>query len=182
VSVPDAITLSRLLFTAPFGWLLFRGHARWTLLAVFALAALTDWFDGYFARRLGQVSASGARLDQTVDRVFTALVVLLLLAHYRLQGGLPAQPDLPLLLGLACTRELVALPGFAVLLLRGGRLHHVEYVGKAATALQSVTLGAIILGVSWARYLAFACALLGAVSGAVYLRYAFTPAAPRRSP
>lgn len=182
MSVPDAITLSRLLLIAPFGWLLFAGFPRWSALGVFALAALTDGLDGYFARRLGQVSAAGARLDQTVDRVFTGLVVLLLLAHAWLRGGLAAQPDLPLLLGLACARELVALPGVAILWLRGGRLHHVERVGKIATALQSVTLGAIILGVSWARDLALGCALVGALSGAAYLRYALAPVAPRRRP
>jgi hypothetical protein len=54
--------------------------------------------------------------------------------------------DLRLLLALACAREIVALPGVAIVLWRKKRLYHVEYVGKVATFVQSMTLGVIILG------------------------------------
>jgi len=134
---------------------------------------VTDWFDGFLARRLGQVTAEGAWLDQMIDRGFTIAIVLLLLTHGWLVGGEPhvgAKP-LPLLLGLACTREIVAFPGVVIVLLRKGQLYHVEYVGKLATFVQSVTLGAIILEVPWALYLALACAVVGVFSGANYVHY-----------
>jgi CDP-diacylglycerol--glycerol-3-phosphate 3-phosphatidyltransferase len=49
--------------------------------AVFVLAALTDWLDGYMARRLNQMSAFGAFLDPVADKLIVvgALVVLLYL-------------------------------------------------------------------------------------------------------
>jgi CDP-diacylglycerol--glycerol-3-phosphate 3-phosphatidyltransferase len=81
MTVPDAITVSRLLLTGPFAYLLFAGYGGWTLIAIFALAAATDWLDGFLARRLGQVSPEGAWLDQMVDRSFTLVVVALLLVH-----------------------------------------------------------------------------------------------------
>jgi hypothetical protein len=61
---------------------------------------------------------------------------------------------------------------------RKARLYHVEYVGKVATLVQSVTLSAIILDVSWALYPALGCAVVGISSGANYLRYSLH--APQR--
>lgn len=182
MNVPNTITVSRLLFVAPFGYVLFAGCSRWTALAIFALAAVTDWFDGFFARRLGQVTPGGAWLDQMVDRCFTMAIVIVLLAHDQLVGVVPAGsgPGLPLLLALACAREIVAVPGVLIVLLRKARLYHVEYVGKVATFIQSVTMGAIILDVPWALYPAVGGAVIGIFSGANYLRYSLR-APPRKA-
>jgi CDP-diacylglycerol--glycerol-3-phosphate 3-phosphatidyltransferase/cardiolipin synthase len=51
---------------------------NWLAMTVFALAAITDWADGYFARRWGQTSAFGAFLDPVADKlmVIAALIVL----------------------------------------------------------------------------------------------------------
>ena len=148
-NLPNALTASRLPLAALFGWLLLTGHSRATLLAVFALAALTDLFDGLAARALGQVTHGGAVLDQWMDRAFTA--------------------------------PIVALPGVLIALARGRRLYHVEFVGKLATFVQSVTLGAIIAAPPFAPALALACALVGVASGASHLRYALHAARARGS-
>ncbi len=183
LNVPNAITLSRLVLVVPFAILLFTEKPRWTLVVVFVLAAATDWFDGFFARRLGQVTSRGAWLDQIVDRAFTIAVVLLLLVHGGTSSGAVARGSddglaLPLLLALACAREIVALPGAVVVLVRGLSLHHVEPVGKVATFVQSMTLAAILLELSWAPWLAVACAVVGIAAGASYLRYSLRPLRP----
>lgn len=46
--------------------------------ALFGLAALTDWLDGYLARRLGQTSAFGAFLDPVADKLMVATALVLL--------------------------------------------------------------------------------------------------------
>ena len=67
-----AIPLVVLIYYLPFPW---AGQAAGIL---FGLAAVTDWFDGYLARRLNQTSKFGAFLDPVADKlmVSTALVVL----------------------------------------------------------------------------------------------------------
>jgi phosphatidylglycerophosphate synthase len=173
LNLPNALTLSRLLLGAAFGYLLFTGHGRPVLVATFALAAVSDAFDGLAARRLGQTTPSGAVLDQVVDRAFTVLVAGLLIVHGlgTPDGGPAPGADLPWLIALACTREIVGLPGVAIALARRKRLYHVEWIGKIATFVQSVTLAVIISGVPWALPVAVACAVVGSLSGASYLRY-----------
>lgn len=50
---------------------------------VFVAAAVTDWFDGWLARRLGQVSAFGAFLDPVADKLLVCAALVLLLAMQR---------------------------------------------------------------------------------------------------
>ena len=84
-NAPNLLTLLRILliplfvalFYLPTGWLTHH-QVNFIATAVFGLAALTDWFDGWLARRLNQTSAFGAFLDPVADKlmVATALVVL----------------------------------------------------------------------------------------------------------
>ncbi len=88
MTIPNWITFSRLL-GLPF--LLYGLHkptpqARWVCLAIFLVSALTDWLDGYLARRLNQISELGKFLDPLVDKL---LVLAPLLALIEL-GQVPA--------------------------------------------------------------------------------------------
>ncbi|SCK21977.1 CDP-diacylglycerol--glycerol-3-phosphate 3-phosphatidyltransferase [Vogesella sp. LIG4] len=53
---------------------------------IFALAAVTDWLDGYLARRLGQTSAFGAFLDPVADKLIVAAALILLVELARTPG------------------------------------------------------------------------------------------------
>lgn len=80
LNIPNVLTLLRiglipifvLVFYAPNGW----SHAASAL--VFGLAAVTDWLDGYLARRLGQISTFGAFLDPVADKLMVAVALVLL--------------------------------------------------------------------------------------------------------
>ena len=50
---------------------------------IFWFAAITDWFDGYLARKLNQTSAFGAFLDPVADKLIVAAALLLITHSYR---------------------------------------------------------------------------------------------------
>lgn len=92
-SIPNILTLIRislipifvLLFYLPFSW------APMATALVFAIAAITDWLDGYLARKLKQVSPLGEFLDPVADKLIVAVaLVLLVQAHASALLAIPA--------------------------------------------------------------------------------------------
>ncbi len=81
LNLPNWITLSRLLSVPLILYLLQEATSenRWLSLGVFLLAALTDWVDGYLARRLNQVTELGKFLDPLVDKVLVLSTLLALI-------------------------------------------------------------------------------------------------------
>jgi CDP-diacylglycerol--glycerol-3-phosphate 3-phosphatidyltransferase len=79
-TIPNVLTLIRialipvfmLAFYLPFSW----SHLAAT--ALFGLAALTDWFDGYLARKLEQSSRFGAFLDPVADKLVVVVALIML--------------------------------------------------------------------------------------------------------
>ena len=61
--------------------------ARWVALIIFLAAAITDFFDGYLARKWQQQSSLGVMLDPIADKVLVAVVLLVLSADGILFGG-----------------------------------------------------------------------------------------------
>ena len=59
---------------------------HWIALALFVIACVTDWFDGYVARRLDQVSPLGRFLDPIADKLVVAAVLLILVAINHIDG------------------------------------------------------------------------------------------------
>ncbi len=76
VTVPNAITLVRLLLIPVFVWLLFGQDDRVGAAVLLAVLGATDWVDGFLARRWHQVSTVGKILDPTADRLLLAVGVV----------------------------------------------------------------------------------------------------------
>lgn len=85
-SLPNILTVSRILaipaicaaFFLPGAW------SAWVPLALFAAAGITDWFDGYLARKWGQMSDLGRFLDPVADKLLVAAVIMMLIAFDRI--------------------------------------------------------------------------------------------------
>ncbi|MDT8385830.1 MAG: CDP-diacylglycerol--glycerol-3-phosphate 3-phosphatidyltransferase [Gammaproteobacteria bacterium] len=79
-TIPNILTMLRIMvipvlvvvFYLPVHW------ANEAATALFVVAALTDWFDGYLARRLGQHSAFGEFLDPVADKLIVGVVLIML--------------------------------------------------------------------------------------------------------
>jgi CDP-diacylglycerol--glycerol-3-phosphate 3-phosphatidyltransferase len=71
LNLPILLTLLRIALIPVFVGVFFLSFPGVNLVcsALFGLAALTDWLDGYLARRLGQTSAFGAFLDPVADKL-----------------------------------------------------------------------------------------------------------------
>lgn len=84
MNIPNLLTLFRLLLIPVFVAFFYLPW-KWSHLAsaaVFALAAITDWLDGYLARKLNQSTPFGAFLDPVVDKVMVAVVIVLMIERY----------------------------------------------------------------------------------------------------
>ena len=139
LNLPNLVTLLRILliplivgvFYLPDDWLSFEGK-NVAATAVFIIAAITDWLDGYLARRLNQTSAFGAFFDPVADKlvVVGALVVLLTLGRVDMVVGL-------IIIGreiaISALREWMATVG-------QGRSVAVAFIGKLKTVLQMVAI------------------------------------------
>lgn len=80
MNLPTWITVSRLV-AIPLVFLLLANptaHHRWWAVALFLLAACTDWLDGYLARRLNQVTELGKFLDPLVDKLLVLAPLMVL--------------------------------------------------------------------------------------------------------
>jgi hypothetical protein len=83
VAGPTLLSLARLPLGVAFVFAL--GHGPWPWIALVA-SAVTDVLDGWYARRTGQVTKTGAMVDGVMDKVFVLLVVLALVVMRALLG------------------------------------------------------------------------------------------------
>ncbi len=161
-TVPNALSVARLLCVPLFLYVLFgkedRHVAGWLLGALGA----TDWVDGFIARRFDQVSELGKVLDPTADRILlgTAMVAILI------DGSVPVWVGVA-----AITREIAVSLAAIVLALLGARRIDVQWVGKAGTFAMMFAFPFFLAShatISWrdqARVLAWLFAIPGLVLG-----------------
>lgn len=83
MNLPNKLTIMRLaavpLIIAVYYW----STSPWPCVAVFIIAGLTDWLDGYAARQSNQVTAFGAFLDPVADKLLVVTILILLMTQYR---------------------------------------------------------------------------------------------------
>jgi CDP-diacylglycerol--glycerol-3-phosphate 3-phosphatidyltransferase len=77
LTIPNLLTLLRLALIVPFCFFVTSGM-QWDVMALltFVVAAFTDWFDGYYARRFRQMSAAGKLLDPLADKLLVATALI----------------------------------------------------------------------------------------------------------
>ncbi|AHL75612.1 CDP-diacylglycerol--glycerol-3-phosphate 3-phosphatidyltransferase [Stutzerimonas stutzeri] len=136
MNIPNILTVLRVLLI-PIIVLLFYLPFHWSYLAssaVFTVAALTDWLDGYLARKLQQSTPFGAFLDPVADKLMVAVALVLLVEeHSNLWLTLPAAIIIGREIVVSALREWMAE--------LGARAHvAVSSLGKWKTAAQMVAL------------------------------------------
>mgnify|MGYP006277391075 CR=1 FL=1 len=110
---------------------------NWTSMAIFAAAAITDWLDGYLARRWGVVSAFGAFLDPVADKLMVAAALIMLVWLGRAEAYL-AMIIIGREIAISALREWMAQLG-------QGKSVAVAFVGKVKTVAQMTAIVALLL-------------------------------------
>lgn len=141
LNLPNILTLSRI-FVIPLVIAMFYWDSpttRWVMLGLFAAAGITDFFDGYLARRSNQVSAFGRFLDPIADKLLVAALLLMLVGFERMStwSYLPAVIILMRELLVSGLREFLAQTQVSI---------PVSTLAKWKTTLQMFTLGFLIIG------------------------------------
>jgi cardiolipin synthase (CMP-forming) len=88
-NLPNLLTYGRIVAVPLIAGLMMYGGntARWLAFVIYVVAAITDFFDGYLARKWKQQSSLGKMLDPIADKVLVAVVLLVLSADNILNGG-----------------------------------------------------------------------------------------------
>ncbi|HEV8538492.1 MAG TPA: CDP-diacylglycerol--glycerol-3-phosphate 3-phosphatidyltransferase [Bacteroidota bacterium] len=88
MSIPNSLTIFRILLTPVFVILLFSDSSFWKQisLVVYIVAALTDWYDGWVARRYGYVTRWGKFLDPLADKILSSAALFSFVALGLIDG------------------------------------------------------------------------------------------------
>ena len=186
LTVPTMLTLLRIalipvlaaVFYLPYGW------TNFATAAVFIFASLTDWLDGWIARRYGQFSAFGAFLDPVADKLMVSTALFLIVqGHPTAWMALWAAVIVGREIAVSALREWMAEVGQR-------KKVRVASLGKIKTIAQMVALACLLYSVSPAKpphpmpwmgefvfhvgdWLLAAAAILTLWSGLGYLRAAW---------
>lgn len=139
-NIPNILTLLRILLIPVFVVLFYLPwqYAAEACAIVFALAAITDWFDGYLARKLKQVSALGAFLDPVADKLMVAAALILLVQQDPIPGlAIPVLVIIGREITISALREWMAEIGARAQIA-------VSTIGKVKTAFQMTAIFLLI--------------------------------------
>lgn len=177
LTVPTMLTLLRILLI-PVLVLVFYLPYKWTNFAaafIFAFASITDWLDGWIARRYNQYSAFGAFLDPVADKLMVAIALLLTVQkHPTVWMALWAAVIIGREIAVSALREWMAELGQRATV-------KVASIGKIKTIVQMVALVCLLYQEPFyglnifliGEWLLAAAALLTLWSGFAYLRAAW---------
>ena len=146
VTIPNALSLARLVGVPVFLWLVLGPHADAWAVALLIASAATDWLDGKLARALNQQSRLGEALDPAADRLYIAATLVAL----AVRGIIPWW-----LFALLVVRELVVAGALGLLKRRMGfGTLQVSFAGKTATLCLLYAFPLLLLGTyagTWAE-------------------------------
>jgi cardiolipin synthase (CMP-forming) len=139
-TIPNILTMARVLAVPVIVALMYvpSEAVRWLVALLFAAAALTDWFDGWLARRWGQTSSFGRFLDPIADKLLTSALLVMLVASFTIWGVHVVAVILII------SREIL-ISGLREFLAGDNIPVPVTFLAKCKTALQSAAILVLIL-------------------------------------
>ncbi|MDR3051438.1 MAG: CDP-alcohol phosphatidyltransferase family protein [Oscillospiraceae bacterium] len=146
LNIPNALTVLRLVLLPLFALRYLAGDARHALI-IYVLVQLSDFLDGFIARRLGQITSFGKLMDPLADK----LLLLTALVCFGVKGRVPWG-----VIALVLGKECLMIAG-GIFALRRRIVVQAKMVGKVSTALFAAAVVCFLLGWSpWNLLLLYA--------------------------
>jgi len=137
LNLPNFLTILRILLI-PFFIIVFAvpsiTRSNWAAI-IFILASLTDWIDGYIARKYGQVTLSGKLLDPVADKLLVLSALIMLVEFHRV----------PSWLAIVIVGRDVAITGLRAIASSIGIVIAAKEMGKIKTLVQIIAIVFLIL-------------------------------------
>ena len=144
LTIPNQLTLLRIFLTPVFLFLYIEGTSFYQLIAtgIFSLAAITDWYDGWYARRFGVITRWGQFMDPLADKflVSTALLVFAVLNYVKLW----------MVLVIVARDVFVTLVRIYAITKGTPLVTHI--IAKWKTFLQMITIFIVLFYVNWMNF------------------------------
>jgi CDP-diacylglycerol--glycerol-3-phosphate 3-phosphatidyltransferase len=178
LNIPNSLTVSRIIMVPILVLVFYLPFENHQIVAagLFTLAALTDWFDGYLARKLAQMTEFGAFLDPVADKLMVAVALVLLVEqHDNILFTLAACVIVGREIVVSALREWMAELGERTSV-------RVNYVAKVKTFVQMLAIIALlaldpVINEGWmlavTYTMLYAAALLTLWTMVIYLRAAW---------
>lgn len=177
MNAANLVTCSRVLLVPVIVLVYYSGFA-WSQLAaagLFAIASISDWLDGYLARKLNMASAFGAFLDPVADKLLVVMALVLLTANY-------PSPWFVIPVAVIIGREVFVSALREWMASRNQRdVVAVGYIGKVKTTVQMISITLLLLWTpvwpAWVLHLGYVLIYLSAAlsvwSMMIYLKAAW---------
>jgi cardiolipin synthase len=173
-NLANFLTLTRIIVIIPIIALFYvdGDNARWWAFGLYTLACITDFFDGYVARKLGQMSNLGKFMDPIADKLLIGSIILMLVAMHRIEGW-------DIIAGLVILLREITVSGLREFLAEVRVSVPVSRLAKWKTTAQMLALGFLVVGtaspdiipsVMIGKVLLWASAVLTVVTGYDYFR------------
>lgn len=164
LTVANTLSFFRLALLPFILFLLSSPDAFWarTAALLMIVAFATDALDGWFARRLNQVSLLGEILDPVIDKAYTVSIAIFLIIF----KGFPLQ-----IAGVILVRDFLIIALGSFLFHANSRLPRSNWLGKLTGCSYGVTAVAYTIGLSWAVWSAWISLIIALISGGNYLVY-----------
>ncbi|MFH0887122.1 MAG: CDP-diacylglycerol--glycerol-3-phosphate 3-phosphatidyltransferase [bacterium] len=162
MSLPNWITTSRIILSPLVILLLLSNDVFWNVFiagSLFIFLSLSDALDGYWARKLDEISDLGKILDPLADKFLVSLVLVTLVAI-----GKAALLPVLIIVG----REIL-ITGLRIKQSGNNEIMSANILAKTKTVVQMAAILMAIYGFSYAAETMWAAAILSLLSGAVYL-------------
>jgi len=162
-NIPNKITIIRVALIPLFAVILLVKIPYKNILAafIFGMLSISDFLDGYFARKKKQITEFGKLIDPIADKLLisTALIFLLMQGY----GGIK------LWMAVAIISREIILTAIRIYLLPSKIVVPASNFGKAKTVVQSIAIVFVLLSLPFSYYVMLAAVLLTVISGLEYL-------------